>query len=311
MAIKRFVLGLLVALTVLGGHDAVRAQTSVNILSGSGGGGAATTPGGSDTHVQINDGGAFFGESGFTYDKVTNTLNVDKLNVGAGSAVSVITITGDGTTPDTPTANKGSVYWDSTNKNLAAENEDGNARHAVQTLSATVGKPVTGVSAAGAWTVNKFGAGTDEPLAGGTLYKTATQRAGTTSEAIPTGYSYTIPANSMNAEGRGVKVTVGLTSPNTNSKTIKIRYGGIAGDECITFTGTTNSSPMKFECVITRRSAANQIIHGTGTRGGTVVTGVMAFTTKDETAAHDVVLTISGANAGDVVAEYFIVEAIQ
>jgi len=38
-----------------------------------GGGG---TPGGSNTQVQFNDGGAFAGESTFTYDKTNNTLEV-------------------------------------------------------------------------------------------------------------------------------------------------------------------------------------------------------------------------------------------
>jgi len=42
-------------------------------IGGSGGG----TPGGSDTYVQYNDAGAFGGEAAFTYDKTTNTLDVD------------------------------------------------------------------------------------------------------------------------------------------------------------------------------------------------------------------------------------------
>jgi hypothetical protein len=38
------------------------------------GGGGAGTPGGSDTHVQVNDAGVFFGEAGFTYNKTTNVF---------------------------------------------------------------------------------------------------------------------------------------------------------------------------------------------------------------------------------------------
>lgn len=45
-----------------------RAQSDV---SGGGGG----SPGGSDTHVQYNDGGAFGGEAGMTYNETTNTLS--------------------------------------------------------------------------------------------------------------------------------------------------------------------------------------------------------------------------------------------
>jgi len=45
------------------------------------GAGGSTSPGGSDTQVQFNDGGAFGGEADFTYNKSTNTLTVDKVTV--------------------------------------------------------------------------------------------------------------------------------------------------------------------------------------------------------------------------------------
>ena len=40
-----------------------------------------STVGGSDTHVQFNDGGALAGESTMTYNKTTNTLSVSNLTV--------------------------------------------------------------------------------------------------------------------------------------------------------------------------------------------------------------------------------------
>jgi hypothetical protein len=45
------------------------------IASGGGGG----TPGGSTTQVQFNDGGAFGGDSGLTYDKITDALTVGSI----------------------------------------------------------------------------------------------------------------------------------------------------------------------------------------------------------------------------------------
>ena len=39
-----------------------------------GGGGGSTSPGGSDTQVQFNDGGSFGGDAGFTYNKTTNSI---------------------------------------------------------------------------------------------------------------------------------------------------------------------------------------------------------------------------------------------
>lgn len=49
-----------------------------------GGGGGNGSPGGANTQVQFNDAGTFGGDSGFTYDKNTNTLNVE--NIAAGNS---------------------------------------------------------------------------------------------------------------------------------------------------------------------------------------------------------------------------------
>lgn len=38
--------------------------------------GVSASPGGSNTHVQFNDAGAFGGDAGFTYDKATNTITL-------------------------------------------------------------------------------------------------------------------------------------------------------------------------------------------------------------------------------------------
>lgn len=44
-------------------------------------GGGGGTPGGSDTHIQFNDGGAFGGEAGFSYDKASNQATAPGLTV--------------------------------------------------------------------------------------------------------------------------------------------------------------------------------------------------------------------------------------
>jgi hypothetical protein len=48
-----------------------------------------STPAGSTTQVQFNDAGSFAGNSGFTYDKATNTLTVGNIT-GSGAAVAGI-----------------------------------------------------------------------------------------------------------------------------------------------------------------------------------------------------------------------------
>ena len=80
--------GTLAATAVQPGDDAADlgsgAATDGYVLTADGAGGAAWeaasggggTPGGADTQVQFNDGGAFGGDSGFTFDKTNNTLGL-------------------------------------------------------------------------------------------------------------------------------------------------------------------------------------------------------------------------------------------
>ncbi len=56
---------------------------TVSLDTGGGGG----TPGGSDTYVQFNDGSAFGGDAGFTYDKTTDTLSTGILSLATDLSV--------------------------------------------------------------------------------------------------------------------------------------------------------------------------------------------------------------------------------
>jgi hypothetical protein len=66
-----------------GNVQTVGLGTSGTFLKSQGTGSAPTwstvsaTPGGSDTHVQFNDGGAFGGDAGMVYNKTTDTLTID------------------------------------------------------------------------------------------------------------------------------------------------------------------------------------------------------------------------------------------
>ena len=76
------------------------------IAPGSGGSG---TPGGSDTQLQFNDGGAFGGDSGLVFNKTTNKLTTGgdvELNDGGSFTTTVQTVT--------PTANRTISYPDAT-----------------------------------------------------------------------------------------------------------------------------------------------------------------------------------------------------
>jgi hypothetical protein len=69
--------------------------------------GGTTTPGGSNTHVQFNDGGGFGGDAGFTYNKTTDTLTV----IAAYQLISTSgpTISAGTGAPSSSTVN-GSIY---------------------------------------------------------------------------------------------------------------------------------------------------------------------------------------------------------
>ena len=58
-------------------NDVIKYDSALGRLNFEADAGGAGSPGGSDTHVQYNDGGAFGGEAPFTYNKTINRLTVD------------------------------------------------------------------------------------------------------------------------------------------------------------------------------------------------------------------------------------------
>ena len=80
---------------ILGGLNGYFLQTdgtgNLTWTQGGNGGGGNGTPGGANTQVQFNDGGSFGGDSGFTYDKNTNTLHVDNISAGVGGFGNITT----------------------------------------------------------------------------------------------------------------------------------------------------------------------------------------------------------------------------
>ena len=56
-------------------YDSTSTRWRAAVLGAAGGGGGGT-PGGSDTHIQLNDAGAFGGDAGLTYNKTTDVLTI-------------------------------------------------------------------------------------------------------------------------------------------------------------------------------------------------------------------------------------------
>jgi hypothetical protein len=65
---------------------------------GGGGNGGNGNPGGANSQVQFNDAGVFGGDSGFTYNKVTNTLSVDTIVSTISNSATVNATTVNATT---------------------------------------------------------------------------------------------------------------------------------------------------------------------------------------------------------------------
>jgi hypothetical protein len=85
------------AISIAGGENGYFLQTdgAGNLSWAAGGnGGGNGSPGGSNTQVQFNDAGSFGGDAGFTYNKNTNTLQVE--NIASGDSLDdTVNITGN------------------------------------------------------------------------------------------------------------------------------------------------------------------------------------------------------------------------
>lgn len=93
------------------GSNITLTQSGQTITIASTGGGGGGTPGGSTTQVQFNDGGAFGGDAGLTYDKTNNILDLESIDFA--------------TTP-TATDATGRLHWDDGEGSLVLTLKGGN-----------------------------------------------------------------------------------------------------------------------------------------------------------------------------------------
>ncbi|OGR76213.1 MAG: hypothetical protein A2X32_03000 [Elusimicrobia bacterium GWC2_64_44] len=164
----------------------------------------------------------------------------------------------------------------------------------------------------GAAVTHKAGAGTGEAAPIGTLsVNTGTQATlDTAGEEVL--MSFSVPADSFNGNGKAVKIKAwGTTAANANSKTIKIRFGGLAGDVVLTTTTFANAQAWDLEATVVRTGVGTQESIARGYVGEFVVPVAKNTPAQDETGAVSVAVTGDTATAaGDVVAEGLIVEFV-
>jgi hypothetical protein len=111
-------LGNVANIKIIGGLNGYFLQTdgAGNLTWAAGGGGGGNgSPGGANTQIQFNDAGVFGGDAGFTFNKITNTLDVVNVDVTGESnlgPVGNITITGGVAGYYLRTDGTGNLTWD-------------------------------------------------------------------------------------------------------------------------------------------------------------------------------------------------------
>lgn len=131
----------------------------------------------------------------------------------------------------------------------------------------------------------------------------------TTEETL---HSYSLPANSLTQDGRGVRIKAwGTTAANANNKTVKLKFGATA----VLDTGAvaSNNETWHFVAEVFRTGAATQdAVSFVSHYNGTVIQA--QITNPAETLSGAVTIAVTGQNgtasANDIVAEGFTVEYI-
>lgn len=117
---------------------------------------------------------------------------------------------------------------------------------------------------------------------------TTTQATTGTSEEILA--TYTLPANTLSANGKGVRITAhGTLAANGNTKVVRIRFGGIGGTTVTARSTVGNNVAWEATALIFRTGAATQIAVG------------RAFSSLDNVQLSDSAPTQTLANAIDIV----------
>jgi hypothetical protein len=123
-------------------------------------------------------------------------------------------------------------------------------------------------------------------------------------------WTYSLPANTLNVNGKGVRVTAwGVNAANVNNKTWKVYFGSTAvyalGPSAL------NGSSFRVVMEVARTGAAAQIAAAFGGAGGTLTTATAA-PAGDTTGAITIKVTGQNgtASASDIVFKGAIVEVL-
>jgi hypothetical protein len=154
------------------------------------------------------------------------------------------------------------------------------------------------------------GAGTETFLPAGVINSDTTAGSTTAVVTEETLITYTLPANSLNVNGKAIRIRVsGITAANTNVKTIRLYFGTtvlMSND----ITTTPNNQGWEFEATVIRTAATTQKC----VSRGTVATANQTTTYQEsgQTLTSTVIIKITGQNgtasATDITAQFLHVE---
>jgi hypothetical protein len=144
----------------------------------------------------------------------------------------------------------------------------------------------------------------------GTLVMDTTQT-GNVGSGEDTLQTYTLPAGMLKDDGDAIRITVGGKSAlNGNSKTLNIRFGGIAGTIVLQLNVTTSGTHWTGTALIVRTAAATQKAIAPALTGGGTVNVVYATPAQDLTSAVTILVTGSATADDDILKQIFTVELL-
>ena len=122
--------------------------------------------------------------------------------------------------------------------------------------------------------------------------------------------SYSLPAKTLSATGKGIKIRAwGTTAANADNKTIKLYFGSAV---ITTPTAATNNKGWEVELEVFRTGSGTQVVFGKGQVDTTNVTPLVTTGTETDTGAITIKVTGTAgtANANDIVAKGLIIEML-
>ena len=122
--------------------------------------------------------------------------------------------------------------------------------------------------------------------------------------------SFTVPANTLNANLKAIRVTAwGITTATGGTKIFKVVFGATA---IHTFTGAASNTTWNFTVLIVRDAAGSQENHSMFLLSTNIIDGENTDSAEDETGT--IVLKITGknsiGNANEILQEGMIIEVL-